>query len=48
MADRILAERRTSALKRLLRSEQADAEAEAVYESVLRPPPHRSPGRGGR
>ncbi|MCE0446786.1 hypothetical protein LT493_26000 [Streptomyces tricolor] len=35
-ADRILAERRTSALKRLLRSEEADAEAEAVYEMVLR------------
>ncbi|MFF7369859.1 hypothetical protein [Streptomyces tricolor] len=35
-ADRILAERRTSALKRLPRSEEADAEAAAVYEMVLR------------
>ncbi|WP_318199161.1 hypothetical protein [Streptomyces sp. SCL15-4] len=35
-ADRILAERRTSALKRLLRSDEADTEAEAVYEMVLR------------
>ncbi|MGV9758572.1 hypothetical protein ACWDUC_22460 [Streptomyces tricolor] len=35
-ADRILAERRASALKRLLRSEEADAEAAAVYEMVLR------------
>ncbi|MFD0396349.1 hypothetical protein ACFQ3Z_45775 [Streptomyces nogalater] len=36
VADRILAERRTSALRRLLRREEADAEAEAVYEMVLR------------
>ncbi|CAL9327243.1 hypothetical protein [Streptomyces sp. SudanB182_2057] len=44
VADRILAERRTSALKRLLRSEEADAEADAVYEMVLRrhPTAHRA------
>ncbi|WP_318199185.1 HU family DNA-binding protein [Streptomyces sp. SCL15-4] len=44
VADRILAECRTSALKRLLRSEEADAEAETVYEMVLRrhPTAHRA------
>ncbi|MCZ0204683.1 hypothetical protein OZK63_04555 [Streptomyces sp. UMAF16] len=44
VADRILAERRTSALRRLLRSEEADAEAETVYEMVLRrhPTAHRA------
>ncbi|MEV6806575.1 hypothetical protein [Streptomyces sp. NPDC051132] len=36
VADRIRAERRTSALKRLLVSEEADAESETVYEMVLR------------
>ncbi|MEV6805444.1 hypothetical protein [Streptomyces sp. NPDC051132] len=36
MADRILAERRISALKRLFVSEEAGAEAGAVYEMVLR------------
>ncbi|MGW1604561.1 hypothetical protein [Streptomyces eurythermus] len=44
VADRILVERRTSALKRLLVSEEADAEADAVYEMVLRrhPTAHRA------
>lgn len=40
IAARIRDERRASALRRLLVSEEADREAEAVYDSVLRQRPH--------
>ncbi|MEG8280954.1 hypothetical protein [Streptomyces sp. AHA2] len=46
VAERIRDERRASAHSRLLRSEEADAEAEAVYDTMLRRRPlgHRAAG----